>query len=164
MLKLILILFNFLLVCHANAQNILVSSIGKLNGANANSNSIIIANDANCLNVSSGIALFESKKNNGKFEMTCYVNYEFNTLGINFYPNPARIISTVKFIKQPPPDETFNLSIWSIQGNLLMLQKEIGHNLYNGIELNLYKLAPGSYILNIESARYFDTIKFIKTY
>jgi hypothetical protein len=163
-MKLSLSFFLYFIIYTVSAQNFIISSIGRLKGVSSNSSAFVISNSSNCLNAYSGIALFETPKNNGKFEITCFVNYEFNKLGLVFYPNPTRVISHVRFIKIPPLDEIFSISIWSIQGNLLLSQKESGYNLYNGIELNLNKLIPGSYILNIETSRFFDTIKFIKTF
>jgi hypothetical protein len=87
---------------------------------------------------------------------------QYNTLGIKLFPNPVSSNTKVKFVNTPPLTETFNLSIWTAEGNLINTRKELGYNLFQGLTLDLGGLTSGTYVLKIESTQFVDAIKFIK--
>lgn len=146
----------------AQTPSFVMSSVGLLGATSSNSEAIQFKSIATCLDVQSGIAVLNGQRGTGQFAINCEVTMNFNTLGIKMYPNPVQSTSNVKFANTPPLTEIFNLSIWSLDGNLISTKKETGYNLFQGITLNLSALHAGSYVLKIEASNYMDAIKFIK--
>ena len=81
---------------------------------------------------------------------------------MKLYPNPVSAFAKVKLINTPPLTETFSLTIWTAEGVLISTRKEMGYNLFQGIEIDLNTMTAGTYVLRIESTNYVDAIKFIK--
>ena len=157
------------LLCHffprqATAQipSFVMSSVGLIGSTSSNSAAIQFKSVATCLDVQTGIAVLSGQRATGQFAINCEVTMNYNTLGIKMYPNPVLNISNVKFQNTPPLTEVFNLSIWTLEGNLVSTKKETGYNLFQGITLNLSALNAGSYVLKIEASNYMDALKFIK--
>jgi len=157
------LIFCFMVIANfSKSQNFNLSSIAALKGTKINSNVFYISKNANCVNLQNGLALFYATKNNNPFELNCVINQEFNTLEIKFYPNPVKTISFVKFKNKPPFFDKFSLSIWSIIGENVFSSNVTSNDLYNGLELNLSKLLPGTYFLKVENSFFLEAIKIIK--
>jgi len=146
------------------AQNasFLMSSVGSMANTSNTIAAINFKSSAACLDVQSGIAVLRGVKNDGEFAMNCEVTMKFNSLGVKMYPNPVNTFTKIKLQNTPPLNETFNLSIWTTEGVLVMTKKETGYNLYQGLSIDLSTIVSGSYVLKIESAQFVDAIKFIK--
>jgi hypothetical protein len=114
------------------------------------------------LDVQSGIAVLNGIRSNGQFVTNCDVNVKFNTLGIKLFPNPVITSTKVKFINTPPFNENFNVTVWTMEGGIILSKKETGYSIFQGVIVDMGVLIAGSYILKIESANYADAIKFIK--
>jgi hypothetical protein len=115
-----------------------------------------------CLNVQNGTAVLTGDRGTGSFAVNCEVNTKFNTLGINLYPNPVRTNSKVKFKNTPPLNDQFSISIWNTEGFRITNGKASGYDLFQGIPLDLSMLPAGNFIIQIESQKYKDALKFIK--
>lgn len=157
-----LLIMTLLFTRQAKAQAFMMSSIGSFAGTSSNIAAINFKSVANCIDVQSGIAVLKGERNDGQFAINCEVKMQFNTLGIKMYPNPVSNVTKVKFINTPPLTETFNLSVWTIEGAMVNTRKETGYNLFQGLTIDLGNLTGGSYVLKIESASFVDAIKFIK--
>ena len=147
-----------------HAQGFMMSSVGMLGTSSSNAPAIIFRSSALCIDVQSGIAVFNGVNSSatGEFAINCIVKQQFNSFGIKLFPNPANVISKLKFTNTPPLQEVFNVSVWSTEGAILNTRKETGYNLFQGIMLDVSRLVAGSYILKIESAQSLDALKFIK--
>lgn len=146
----------------AQEASFVMSSVGLIGSTSSNSTAIQFKSVATCLDVQTGIAVLSGQRAAGQFAINCEVKMNFNSLGIKMYPNPVLSITNVKFQNTPPLTELFNLSIWTLEGNLVMTKKETGYNLFQGITVNLDALNVGTYVLKIEASNYMDALKFIK--
>jgi hypothetical protein len=145
-----------------SAQNYMMSSVGFISGTSSNASYVQFTSNANCVNVQSGLAVFNAIRNTGEFSINCAVTQDFNKLGIKLYPNPATTSTRVKFMSTPPLNEEFSVSVLTTGGIMLSNRKETGATLFQGIMLDVSSLVSGSYIIKIESVQYVDAIKFIK--
>jgi len=164
----LVILFNLLFFSqNLNAQkfsNILImSSIGELDNVSSNSMPIIFNSNVNCLNVQNGAFLLLEDKGNDFISMDCEVNKKFNTLGIKLYPNPVIGTTNLKLVNPPPYNDIFNISIWGVDGFKITSGKAKGYELFQGMHLDFSMLHMGTYIIQLESEKFNDAIKFIKS-
>ena len=151
-----------ILVCNVKGQSILMSSMGMLPGTTNNAASIIFKSNTICIDVQSGLTLFNNSNRLGEFNINCLVAQQFNVLGMKMFPNPVTTNAKLRLINMPINNQDFKLTVWDNQGNLILQTKETSAQLYQGSTLSLQHLIAGSYLLNIESPLYIETIKFIK--
>jgi hypothetical protein len=90
------------------------------------------------------------------------VNAVFNSLGIKLYPNPVGVNTKVKFINTPPLNAQFSITIWNSEGLQVGTTKATGLEIFQGKQIDFGSLAVGSYVIQIESEKHIDAIKFIK--
>jgi len=140
----------------------IMSSVGGLNNMSNNSMAITFSSNATCLNVQNGTAVLTGDRGTGSFAINCEVKSNYNTLGIKLYPNPVIATTKIKFINTPPLNDQFNISIWGADGFRITSGKATGYELFQGMPLDFSMLNPGSYIIQIESEKYIDALKFIK--
>jgi hypothetical protein len=140
----------------------IMSSVGGLNNMSNNSMAVTFSSSATCLNVQNGTAVLTGDRGTGNFAINCEVKSKYNTLGIKLYPNPVVSITKIKFINTPPLNDQFNISIWGTDGFRITSGKATGYELFQGMPLDFSMLQAGSYIIQIESDKYTDALKFIK--
>jgi hypothetical protein len=140
----------------------IMSSVGGLQNISNNSMAVNFISNAGCLNVQNGTAVLTGDRGTGIFAINCDVKSKYNTLGIKLYPNPVASITKIKFINTPPLNDQFNISIWGADGFRITSGKATGYELFQGMPLDFSMLNPGSYIIQIESEKYTDALKFIK--
>jgi len=140
----------------------IMSSVGGLNNMSNNSMAVTFSSNAACLNVQNGTAVLTGDRGTGNFAINCEVKTNYNTLGIKLYPNPVAVTTKIKFINTPPLNDLFNISIWGTDGFKITSGKATGYELFQGMPLNFSMLQAGSYIIQIESDKYIDALKFIK--
>jgi hypothetical protein len=149
-----------------NAQQLngvfIMSSVGGINNMSSNSMAISFNSSSTCLNVQNGAAVLSAPRGAGVFSVNCEVNTKFNTLGIKLYPNPVIATTKIKFINIPPLNELFSISIWGTDGFKITSGKATGYEIYQGMPLDFSLLQAGTYIIQIESEKYTDALKFIK--
>lgn len=165
-MKFSIVIFTLCMFCliQVNAQQpvFVMSSIKSMAGSTSSVSAINFKSNAACLDVQNGLVVLKGERNTGEFAINCEVTMKFNNLGIKLFPNPVNNATKVKFINTPPLTEVFNLSIWNTEGAIMNNRKENGYNLFQGLTMDLSWLAPGSYVLKIESNNFVDAIKFIK--
>lgn len=140
----------------------IMSSVGGIQNMSNNSMAVTFTSNAACLNVQNGAAVLTGERGTGSFAVNCEVNTKFNTLGIKLYPNPVGANTKVKFMNTPPLNDNFSITIWSNQGEKISTGNATGYELYQGKLMNMGSLVSGSYIIQIESDKYRDALKFIK--
>jgi len=140
----------------------IMSSVGGLNNMSNNSMAVTFSSNAACLNVQNGTAVLTGDRGTGSFAVNCDVKSKYNTLGIKLYPNPVVATTKIKFINTPPLNDLFNISIWGTDGFKITSGKATGYELFQGMPLDFSMLLAGSYIIQIESDKYTDALKFIK--
>jgi hypothetical protein len=140
----------------------IMSSVGGLQNMSNNSMAVTFSSSATCLNVQNGTAVLTGDRGTGNFAINCEVKAKYNTLGIKLYPNPVVSITKIKFINTPPLNDQFNISIWGADGFRITSGKATGYELFQGMTLDFSMLQAGSYIIQIESEKYTDALKFIK--
>lgn len=150
------------IVCNVKGQSILMSSMGMLHGTTNNAASIMFKSNTTCIDVQSGITLFNNSKRLGEFNINCIVAQQFNVLGMKLFPNPVTTNAKLRLINSPTNNQDFKMTVWDNQGNLILQTKETSAQLFQGSTLSLQHLIAGSYILKIESSLYIEAIKFIK--
>jgi len=140
----------------------IMSSVGGIQNASNNSMAIAFNSSATCLNVQNGTAVLTGDRGTGNFAINCEVNTVFNSLGIKLYPNPVGANTKVKFINTPPLNAQFNITIWNSEGLQVGSAKATGFEIFQGKQIDFGSLSIGSYVIQIESEKYIDALKFIK--
>jgi len=140
----------------------IMSSVGGLQNMSNNSMAITFSSNATCLNVQNGTAVLTGDRGTGNFAVNCEVNTIFNSLGIKLFPNPVGANTKVKFINMPKLTEQFSISVWNAEGFQISSSKATGYELFQGKGMDFSSLIAGSYIIQIESEKYRDALKFIK--
>ena len=140
----------------------IMSSVGGIQNMSNNSMAVTFTSSATCLNVQNGVAVLTGERATGIFAVNCEVNSKFNSLGIKLFPNPVGANTKVKFINVPPFNDKFSITVWSSQGEKISNINATGYEIFQGKVLNLSTLTSGSYIIQIESDKYIDALKFIK--
>ena len=162
---------NFLLFALAFPQSLkaqlltgtfIMSSVGGIENISNNSMAITFISSATCLNVQNGTAVLTGDRGTGNFAINCEVKTMFNSLGIKLYPNPVGANTKVKFINTPKLTDQFSISVWSAEGFQISSSKATGYELFQGKGMDFSNLIAGSYIIQIESEKYRDALKFIK--
>ena len=140
----------------------IMSSVGGLQNMSNNSMAVTFSSSATCLNVQNGTAVLTGDRGTGNFAINCEVNTKMNTLGIKLYPNPVIATTKVKFVNTPPLNDQFTISIWGTDGFKITSGKATGYEIFQGMPLDFSMLQAGSYIIQIESEKYRDALKFLK--
>jgi len=140
----------------------IMSSVGGLQNMSNNSMAVTFSSSATCLNVQNGTAVLTGDRGTGSFAVNCEVNTIFNSLGIKLFPNPVGANTKVKFINTPPLADQFTISVWNAEGFQITNSKATGYELFQGKGMDFSSLIAGSYIIQIESDKYRDALKFIK--
>jgi hypothetical protein len=140
----------------------IMSSVGGLQNMSNNSMAVTFSSNAACLNVQNGTAVLTGDRGTGSFAVNCEVNTIFNSLGIKLYPNPVGASTKVKFINTPKLTDQFTISVWNAEGFQITSSKATGYELFQGKGMDFSSLIAGSYIIQIESEKYRDALKFIK--
>ena len=140
----------------------IMSSVGGLNNMSNNSMAVTFSSSATCLNVQNGTAVLSGDRGTGNFAINCEVNTIFNSLGIKLYPNPVGASTKIKFINTPPLTDQFTISVWNSEGFKISSAKATGYEIFQGKGMDFSSLIAGSYIIQIESEKYTDALKFIK--
>ena len=140
----------------------IMSSVGGLQNMSNNSMAVTFSSSATCLNVQNGTAVLSGDRGTGNFAINCEVNTIFNSLGIKLYPNPVGASTKIKFINTPPLTDQFTISVWNSEGFKISSTKATGYEIFQGKGMDFSSLIAGSYIIQIESEKYTDALKFIK--
>jgi len=140
----------------------IMSSIGGIQNMANNSMAVTFTSNAACLNIQNGAAVLTGDRGLGAFAINCDVNTNLNSHGIKLFPNPVAANTKVKFINPPSLTDQFTITIWGGQGEKMSTINASGYELYQGKLLNLTALVSGSYIIQIESEKSKDALKFIK--
>ena len=140
----------------------IMSSVGGLQNMSNNSMAVTFSSNATCLNVQNGTAVLTGDRGTGNFAINCELKSNYNTLGIKLYPNPVAAVTKIKFINTPPFNDQFKISIWGADGFKITSGKATGYELFQGMPLDFSMLQAGSYIIQIESDKHTDALKFIK--
>lgn len=140
----------------------MISSVGSFANTFNNSPAIQFKSTAACIDVQSGIVIFNGERGSGHFSANCEVAVKFNSLSAKLYPNPVVNTTKLKIKNTPNVTEPFKISIWTTEGLLINIRKATGLNLTQGLNIDVSELPFGTFILRIESAASLDAIKFIK--
>lgn len=141
----------------------MISSVGKLDNVSNNSPAIQFTSTSTCIDVQSGLAIFNGVRGSGQFSINCEVAIKFNNLGAGLYPNPAVNSTKLKIKNTPSLTKVYKLDIWTTEGILVNTMKRTGYSLTQGINIDISGLQQGAFILRVESTESVDAIKFIKT-
>lgn len=140
----------------------IMSSVGVLQNMSNNSLAVIFNTTATCLNIQNGSAVIIGDRGTGAFVINCDVATKFNSLGIQLYPNPVGVNTKVKFINTPPLNDQFSIAIWNAQGFKISSIKATGYEILHGKQMDFSGLEAGTFIIQVESEKYKDALKFIK--
>ena len=140
----------------------IMSIVGGIENTSNNSMAITFNSSATCLNVQNGSAVLTGDRGTGNFAINCEVNAVFNSLGIKLYPNPVGANTKVKFMNAPPLNAQFSITIWNSEGLQVGTAKATGFEIFQGKQIDLGSLSVGSYVIQIESEKFIEALKFIK--
>lgn len=141
----------------------IMSSVGSIQNMSNNSMAVTFNSSTLCLKVQNGTGILASERGAGLFSQNCEVNIKYNTLGIRMFPNPVISIAKLKFSIAPILSDQFSISIWSTEGYRVSSSMANGYDLFQGKLIDFSALNAGSFIIQIESEKYKDAIKFIKS-
>ena len=153
---------SLLLNAQENSGAFVMTSIGLIKNFSNNSMPVIFSSNSTCINVQNGAAVLTGERGNGLFVVNCEVIANINSLGIKLFPNPVSDFPTVKFIKTPPLNDEFLVTILGIDGIKITNLRATGYELFQGKRINLSNLGTGTFFIQIESPKYIDALKFIK--
>ncbi len=159
---LFLVAFPQIIEAQQMSGTFIMSSVGGIENASNNSMAITFNSSATCLNVQNGTAVLTGDRGTGNFAINCEVNAVFNSLGIKLYPNPVGANTKVKFINTPPLNAQFSITIWNAEGLQVGNVKATGFEIFQGKQIDFGSLSVGSYVIQIESEKFIDALKFIK--
>jgi len=161
----LLLIFAVLSVNQLKAQpaSFTISSVGEFPGMSSVCSPDQFISTSSCIDVETGIAVLEGERGMGIFAINCEIPTNTNTLGVNVYPNPASSVVKVKFEHTPPLTDNFNVTVIKEDGVVLMISKETGYSIFQGISIDVSRLPAAGYIIKIESSKYVDVAKFIKS-
>jgi hypothetical protein len=142
----------------------MISSVGSFANTFNNSPAIQFKSTSACIDVQSGIVIFNGDRGSGQFSVDCEVAIKFNSLSAKLYPNPVVNTTKLKIKNTPNVNEIFKISIWTTEGLLVNIRKATGFNLTQGLNIDVSELPFGTFILRLESAVSLDAIKFIKAH
>ena len=149
-----------------NAQELqgafIMSSIGGIQNMSNNSMAVTFNSNVNCFHIQNGSAVLTGDRGTGLFSVNCAVNTVFNSLGIKLYPNPVSTTTKVKFINPPPLEDLFTISVWNAQGIKIHHIIATGYEIYQGKLIDFSLFTAGTYVIQIESEKLMDALKFIK--
>jgi hypothetical protein len=151
-----------LLNAQENSGAFIMTSVGLFKNFSNNSMPIIFSSNSTCINIQNGAAVLTGERGNGMFVVNCEVIANINSLGIKLFPNPVSDFPTIKFIKTPPLNDEFLVTIVGINGNKITNLRATGYELFQGKQINLSNIGTGTFFLQIESPKYIDALKFIK--
>lgn len=144
------------------SSTFLMSSVGSLQNMSNNSMAVNFSSNVNCFNIQNGSAILTGDRGSGIFSIHCALPTVYNTLGIKLFPNPVVVSTKVKFINMPPLEDIFWISVWNTEGVKVNNIKSTGYEIFQGKILDFGLLSTGSYIIQIESEKFIDALKFIK--
>ena len=160
------ILLLFTSVQKVISQNLngtfIMSSVGSIPNLSNNSMAINFTSNASCFRIQNGAPIFIAVRAKGKFTNFCVENIKLNSLGIKIFPNPVASKAQVKLSILPPVAEVFSWSIWTTDGIKITGEKTSGYELFQGKMVDLRGLHAGTFILQVESNNYKESLKFIK--
>ena len=62
----------------------------------------------------------------------------------------------------PPLNDQFSITIWNSEGIQVGTTKATGFEIFQGKQIDFGSLSVGSYVIQIESEKYIEALKFIK--
>lgn len=145
-----------------SAQVFMMSSVGGLSGTNNNISSINFRSTSMCIDVQSGLAIYNSTNSNGLFLVNCFVSKKINSIGVMMYPNPVVNSCVLKISNTSTLDEKFSVTIMNVSGQIFSSRLETGYSLLQGVKMDVSDLSSSVYFLKIESPKYVETFKFFK--
>ncbi len=151
-----------LLNAQQNDGAFIMSSVGAISNFSNNSMAVTFISNSACLNVQNGSAVLAGAKGTGLFVTNCEAITNFNSLGIKLFPNPVTELTKVKFTNTPPLNDNFVITILNLEGSKIANLSATGYELFQGKQINLSSLSPGTFFIQIESPKYIDALKFIK--
>ncbi len=159
-----LLVLSFPSMLHAQNNNgaFIMSSVGAISNFSNNSMAVTFISNSACLNVQNGSAVLAGAKGMGLFVTNCEGITNFNSLGIKLFPNPVTELTKVKFTNTPPLNDNFVITILNLEGSKIANLSATGYELFQGKQINLSSLSPGTFFIQIESTKYIDALKFIK--
>jgi hypothetical protein len=159
---LLVLSFPSMLDAQNNNGAFIMSSVGAISNFSNNSMAVTFSSSSPCLNVQNGSAVLTGERGNGLFVTNCETITKINALGIKLLPNPVSDITKVKFTNTPPLNDNFVITILGLDGSKIANLSTTGYELFQGKQINLSSLSPGTFFIQIESPKYIDALKFIK--
>ncbi len=160
------ILLLFTSIQKVNSQNLngafIMSSVGSIPNLSNNSMAVNFTSNASCFRIQNGAPILIAARGKGKFTNFCIENVKENSLGIKMFPNPVASEAQIKLSKLPPVNEVFIWSIWTVEGTRITSKKITGYEIFQGKMLDLRGLHSGTFILQVESNNFKETLKFVK--
>ena len=162
-------LFLFLLcifftthICKAQSMSFQMNSFGNTPQMTISGLSFQFENNANCLFVGNGLAIYQSKNSSAPFKLDCIIPISFEKNGLKifffFFCNRPKI----QFIQPNQSATLFNIRIYNIEGMLVLEETKNGFELSTGVLLNTSRLIAGSYLVQVLSPNSLDLVRIIK--
>jgi hypothetical protein len=139
------------------------SSIGTLDGIeNSTSIPINFQSNSTCLDLANGLPVFLAERNTGIFASACREATVQPQLQLILYPNPVVERTLLRSLIKPSYVGTFDITVVSMLGQIVQRTKASSQEIFNGLQLDVSRLALGEYVILIESDNYKDHVNFVK--
>lgn len=162
-------LFLFLLcifftthICKAQSMSFQMNSFGNTPQMTISGLSFQFENNANCLFVGNGLAIYQSKNSSAPFKLDCIIPISFEKNGLKIFPNPIGNRPKIQFIQPNQSATLFNIRMYNIEGMLVLEETKNGFELSTGVLLNTSRLIAGSYLVQVLSPNSLDLVRIIK--
>ncbi len=139
------------------------SSIGTLDGLeNSTSIPINFQSTSTCLEVVNALPVFLAERNTGVFASACRETTVQPQLQLLLYPNPVVERTLLRSLIKPSYVGTFDITVVNMLGQIVQRTKASSQEIFDGLQLDVSRLALGEYVILIESDIYRDHVNFVK--
>jgi hypothetical protein len=159
------VVFIAVICCASNAQITTSFSFGSIltsDGGASFSGPIVVDGKNECFTVRNGVPLFENNNSGaGKFMMNCETSgnsdFVFET-----FPNPAVSYANVYVNGKINTNDTYQMFLYNIQGNLLQSSTGTLGQFRSGLKVDLFPYSDGIYLIKVKTKYNEKSFKLVK--
>ncbi len=149
-------------LCKAQSISFQINSIGNTPNMTVSSLSFQLENISACLNVSNGLAIYQTNSSSAPFKLDCIIPVAFEKNGLKIFPNPVGNSPKIQFLNKNLTNTLYAIRVYNIEGKLVLEETRNGFALSNGVILNTSRLISGNYLVQVLSANSVDLLRIIK--
>ena len=159
-MKLTLLLLVFPFLGYSQTADLTMSLVAHIDNTASYGSIINSSSKSGCIEVETGLYA-SSDGSYGEFSADC--SFEFQTLKIKLFPNPAKDYTNLQIVHPyTPKDITYEITGYDLLGHQLFNLKKSEQSLYDGVKIDLSSLSSGAFFIKVASWNFNKTFKVIK--